>query len=530
MGDAEETRTDSRGPKRHENPTDSPASGRDAGLGNDAVIGTDEERTRRIQAEDGFLGHPRAMGTLSVMQLCWYFARLGMSSVLIFYLYTSGPQGLGLPKQEASQLVSLYFAVSVVCGVVGSYVADRILGPRRALLLSRAVEALGYACLSIPGGGVPAYAASQLLLCVAAMVGGRSAETLSGKLYARTDGSRRERGFAIIYVIQNIGSMSPLLVGAVALSAGYAQAFGTCAAMAAAGTLLMAVTDRAFFGPIGLAPDDPMPRGKRLPFLVELALATLAVVLAGAALLLHGIISVGGLSGAVSTLTVLVPVGSVWHILRSRKVSDAERGRVRAWIPLFVVNTITFVVWMQGTTTLSVYAETSVDRTLLGLEISPATFQAIPGMFAIVWGAVVSLAWAKLGRRRPSPVAKFSLGSMVWGLGPVLMALSFAVVPAGAKASPLWLIGFYGLIILGEAFTFSTGWSLSSAVAPRAFATQMVTVWGLSQSTGSALNTFVVTLWRPGFEIPYLLGLGVVAIGAGAWLLHRSSALTERMR
>ncbi len=129
-----------------------------------------------LRKQRSFLGHPKGVGTLSFMQLCNSYASYGMSAILIYYLYAVKPEGLGLSQANAAQLISLYSACSLMFGIVGSYVADRILGTRRALCFSRAVTVLAYVCLALPFGGIVGYVGAMCLLLVSAMLCGRSAD------------------------------------------------------------------------------------------------------------------------------------------------------------------------------------------------------------------------------------------------------------------------------------------------------------------------------------------------------------------
>ena len=61
-----------------------------------------QKEVKEIRAQHSFLGHPKGIGTLSFMQLCNSFASYGMSSILIYYLYTAVAEGgLGLPEADA---------------------------------------------------------------------------------------------------------------------------------------------------------------------------------------------------------------------------------------------------------------------------------------------------------------------------------------------------------------------------------------------------------------------------------------------
>ena len=186
---------------------------------------------------------------------------------------------------------------------------------------------------------------------------------------------------------------------------------------------------------------------------------------------------------------------------------------------------------MQSGTTISLYAQEVVNRNLWGFEISPTAFQTLPGALAIGWGAVMGAVWRRMGRHEPGVVRKFGLGTVVWGVGALFMCVPLALfgTASGTGVSPLWLVAFYAVIILGEAITFSSGWAISSAIAPVAFSTQMVTVWGLSQSTGSALNVLVVGLYRPGTEVLYFLGLGLIVVAAGVALTVLAPRLARSM-
>ena len=192
-------------------------------------------------------------------------------------------------------------------------------------------------------------------------------------------------------------------------------------------------------------------------------------------------------------------------------------------------NCFAMLVWTQSTSILAIYAETSVNRNLFGFEITPAAFQTLPAVLAIFWGMVVTALWTKLGKKQPSAPAKIGVGTMLWGAGPLFMILPFVLYEPGVKVSPLWLVIFYVLIILGEAFTSPVGYSSASMVAPKAFATQMMTVWSLSQSTGAALSTLAVNFYKEGSEATYFLLIGGITVVVGLVVLLLAKKLEKGM-
>ena len=77
--------------------------------------------------------------------------------------------------------------------------------------------------------------------------------------------------------------------------------------------------------------------------------------------------------------------------------------------------------------------------------------------------------------------------------------------------------------MLGEGFTCPIGYSITAVAAPKAFMTQMMTIWSMSQSTGAALTNF----YKEGSEIPFFvaIGLGVCAVGAVVAIFSKKLAV-----
>lgn len=465
-----------------------------------------------------FLGHPSAVGTLSFMNLCNGFAYGGMNAVLIYFLYKPAPEGLGFTQAEASQLISLYSTAALLCGLVGSYMADRVLGPRRALRLGRITTCLAYVVLALPFLGVVGYAANQILLCVAAMITGRSVETLAGKMYDKQD-KRRDGAFSMLYIINNVGGVAPLITGTIALATGYYPAFALCAVFAVLGAAFYLLTEKKFFGPIGDQPDDPVAPAKRTSFTVKMIAGIVVVVALIGILLGAKIVSIGSFATTISTCAIFIPIVYLAYILMSKKTTRPEAKRLSAIIPLYVCNVFAMWVWTQSTSILATYADTTVDRNLFGMTITPAAFQTWSAILAVAFGIIVTALWTRLGDHQPTVVTKMGFGTMLWGAGPLFMAIPFMLYPAGVKVSPMWLLVFYVFIMLGEAITSPSGYSAASLVAPLAFSTQMMTVWSISQSTGAALNAISVNFYHEGSEAVYFAAIGGITILVGLIVL-----------
>ena len=97
------------------------------------------------------------------------------------------------------------------------------------------------------------------------------------------------------------------------------------------------------------------------------------------------------------------------------------------------------------------------------------------------------------------------------------------------KASPLWLVGFYVVMTVGEAICYPAGTSAATSVAPLAFSTQMMTVWGFSGTAGANLSTLASNFYREGSESLYFLGIGGSTLLVGLILVIFSKRFAKGM-
>lgn len=287
-------------------------------MGSSSVNGT-ADPNEALYRDKSFLGHPKGLFTVCVKNLCSSFAYYGFTAVLIYYLYTEVSKGgLGLEKTEAAQLLSLYFALIVVCGVVGSYMSDRVFGVRKSLRIVVTIGPLPYIILAIPGSGLIGYAAAMGIHLIGSMVAGQAMTALTGKLYAKGD-ERRDGAFSYVYVISNIGAAIPSISGTVALLFGYHAAFALSAAAAIVGSAFYLIMERKVFGTIGEEPDDPMPPAarKRAVYILIAAVVITAVTLY--LLFSSGILTITRFANSVSSVALFLPVVYFIYVITSPK-------------------------------------------------------------------------------------------------------------------------------------------------------------------------------------------------------------------
>jgi amino acid/peptide:H+ symporter len=330
-----------------------------------------------------FFGHPIGLMTLFGTELWERFSYYGMRAILLYYLTdTVADGGLGLDSDTGLAVTSIYGASVYLLSVVGGWLADRVIGSRRATLYGGMVIAAGHVLLAVPGGAGVSFAG---IVCVAIGTGllKPNVSSMVGELYGRDD-ERRDSGFSIFYMGINIGSFTaPFLVGLARSIGGYHAGFAV-AAVGMGLALVAFVLGRAQLRGAGdhvanplTAADRPMLVRGGLGLVLLLALAALGALAATS--LSAGELSFGtsGIVNMISYLAFAAPIIYFVVMLRSPKVTAPERSRVRAYIPLFVAAMLFWMIFEQAASSMSAYAESRTRLDVLGLTIQPEFFQSV---------------------------------------------------------------------------------------------------------------------------------------------------------
>ena len=241
------------------------------------------------------------------------------------------------------------------------------------------------------------------------------------------------------------------------------------------------------------------------------------------------IITIKQFANTVSSVAVFLPAIYLVYVISSPKTKPEEKRRVLFIIPIFIAYCFTNLVSYQGNTVLSIYAETSVNMNFFGKEITPASFVTLQSIFSILFGSLITGLWAKLGKKQPTTPGKMGIGTLCYGISILIMVLPFQIYAPGEKASPLWLISFYAVYTVGEAICWSAGTSAATIVAPAAFATQMLTIWSMGQSTGASLSALAANFYKEGSESMYFLVIGVAVVAAAVIILVLQKPLAHGM-
>ncbi|MGI5415146.1 peptide MFS transporter [Actinomadura luteofluorescens] len=455
------------------------------------------------------MGQPRGLATLVGIGLWERFSFYGMQVVMLYYLFFSASEGgLGLSRAEATSIIGAYGGLVYLSTVIGGWVADRLLGSERTLFFSATLIMLGHVTLAV----VPGF--TGVLIGLALLVvgsGGQVGNVTSsvGHLYGDRD-RRRDNGFLLFYMGLNLGALAgPLLTGLARTRLGFHYGFGIAAIGMAIGLVLL-FAGRRHLAPRGRTVPDPLPRSAMVKVGGVAGGVLLLVVLAA----VTGALTVRHLATVITAVVLLVIIGYFAAMLRSAKVSPAERRRVYGIIPMFLINCVFWALYQQQFTVVQVYAATRIDLHILGFAMPPEFFSSAVPLFVILLTPMLVTLWSRAGSREPSTPAKFLAGVVLIGLS-FLLFLPMAG-NGGAVNPPLALTGILLVFTLAELFVSPVQLALSTELAPKAFQTQTVALLFLSTAAGSAASGMLAGFYSPEREGAYFSTLGLASLAAAA--------------
>jgi len=407
------------------------------------------------------------------------FSYYGMRAILLYFITdTVARGGLGLSANSGQVILASYSAAVYLLAIPGGIFADRIIGPWLSTLYGGVVIMAGHICLSIP---TPALAWTGIVL-VAVGTGfiKPNLSTIVGGLYDDDD-PRRDAGFQLFYMSVNLGSLaSPLVTGWLREHYGYHAGFFS-AAVGMGVALIAFIYGRHKLSAFAFTVPNPIRPQERRSFI----LASLLTVVAAAALVSVLNVLTGSLLDAISATMLIIPAGAALGY---------------------------FVLMFRS----------------LGWAITPETYQSINPATIVILAPFIGWLFTRRAGRFPSTIMKFAISVLIIGGSAFILGYGFQIWPGGAKLSPWWFLAVVFIIqTVAELFLSPVGLSTTSALAPKNFASQTMSLWLLTTATGQGLAGFIISRTENIANSTYYYGLGAVTV-AVAIILFIVAPWTER--
>ena len=437
-----------------------------------------------ISAEAGktWLGHPRGLYLLFFAEMWERFSYYGMRAILIFYLTKHFLFG----EDKAYLLYGAYTSLVYITPVIGGYLADRFLGPRKAVLVGGVFIAIGHFLIAItegPGGQDPLFLNGFYLALASIIVGTgflkANISVLVGELYARDD-HRRDPAFSIFYMGINMGGMlGPVVCGLLGELWGWSWGFGAAGVGMLAG-LVMFVWLKPWLLGKGEPPAPQQLRARTATGLSQEWTIYLAAALGVAAIWL--VIRYAELLGyALLGFSALTVVYIVWRTVGT--LGKVDRDRMFAALFLIALNPLFWGLFEQAGGSLNLYTDRFVDRQ----GVPASLFQSINPIYIVLMGPIFAALWVWLGKKgwEPSAPAKFGLALAQVGLSFLIFVWGAQSVGMAALTPVFFVFAIYFFQTTGELCLSPVGLSAMNRLAPRHLGSLIMGAWFYMTAVGN---------------------------------------------
>ena len=443
------------------------------------------------------LGHPPGLAILFFAEMWERFSYYGMRALLIFYLTQHWLFG----DKMSTAIYAAYGSMVYLMPVIGGYLADRLLGFRKAVVFGAILLVCGHTGMAIEGEAarivdgevVRDEAALQVFyFSLAFIIMGvgflkSSISNIVGQLYDDDeDTSRRDAGFTIFYMGINLGALSAgLLCGWLGQTYGWAYGFGLAGVGMLVG-LLTFVWGRPLLQGAG-EPSDPKYLSEKVVLGINREWLTYIGGLAGVVVAWFLMQRIGVVSYTLYIIAGAAGSFVIYYALKECTV--VERGRLLVVLFLTAVSVVFWALFEQAGSSLSLFSERNIilpSFSLFGtsFDVQASQLQSLNPAFIIMLAPLFSMFWIGLGKRHwePSIPTKFGLGVLQAGLGFGVLVIGCQQADAAGQVAFLWIALAYLLHTTGELCLSPIGLSAVTSLSPVRIVGAMMGVWFLSSA------------------------------------------------
>ncbi|WP_407908693.1 peptide MFS transporter [Lysobacter claricitrinus] len=466
------------------------------------------------------LGHPRPLWMLFMSEFWERFAFYGIRWALVLYVVAQFHGGDPTGEKPASELYGAYLALVYAGAIFGGFIADKLIGYQRSILLGAVIMALGLFMIAVPNEQV-------FKLGLATVIVGNGLfkpiiSTMVGKLYAPTD-QRRDSGFTIFYMGINLGAMiSPVITQYLAQ-----KIFGTDA-MPSYKVVFIAAGVGMILSLIWFWAGRGLLKGIGLPPAGKEGLGRVLMVAAGGLLIgvpaFYFLLTISA-HALQFILMALIIIPAVMLVIEAIREGTVARDKVFAMLIIFVFNVLFWAFFEQAGSSFNFLADKIVNRQFGSWEFPVAWFQSVNSVAIIVLAPILAWIWVAMGRANPSIPRKFGLGLIFNGLAFLLLMFALTkLVDAQTLKIPFWtLFMVYVIQSVGELCLSPIGLSMTTKLAPTRLAGFAMGCWFLSIAIGN--NLAGIFAGEASGEGGMTTASALHAYTTGFWLLAGSGVL-----
>ncbi|MCB5179089.1 peptide MFS transporter [Streptomyces antimicrobicus] len=468
--------------------------------------------------EKTFFGHPRGLATLFMTEMWERFSYYGMRALLVYYLVSGGADaatgsqggGLAMTAATATAIYSVYVSMVYLMAMPGGWFGDRVWGARKTVAIAGFVIMAGHFSLALPGQAM--FFLGLILVAAGSGLLKANISTMVGHLYDGPEDPRRDGGFTLFYIGINLGAfVAPFVIGTIGKEMNWHLGFALAAVGMGLG-LTQFLIGTKHLSPKSSEVPNPLSADERKAVVTKVVLGVLAVAVFYGAVVALGMYTLNWALVPLTLAGLVIPIAVLVRIKRDKDLNTAEQSRMTAYIWFFIAAAVFWMIYDQGGSTLSLFADDKTADTVFGLGFSATWYQSLNPLFVMALAPVFAWLWLWLARKNqePNTIVKFAMGLVLVGASFFVFIVPMNMAGDGTKVSPMWLVSIYMIQTIGELCLSPVGLSVTTKMAPQKYASQMMGVWFLAVTAGDC-TTGLLSL--AGVD---LNGTGIIALEASA--------------
>lgn len=464
----------------------------------------------------------RQLQTNNIVMITFWsqFSVYALNTVLVLFL--TRPllaHGLGYSHAKAYAFIGITQATSYLMPVLGGFMADQVLGVRRAILYGSIMLALAYLLVMLSGYSLAGFGDKLFIAAYALIPATNSlllgtASGLVSRIY-EDDAIQAKTAMTFYYMAINVGALLATILAPALLDSAYGPLSVLTATFIGKSIAALNFAKRyALYDNVIWGKDkEPMTAKTSYRLGVYILGIYLFTLLAYSHVHVASLVIGSGCAG-----------GIVWFLIKTLTLSGENRNKQLIAILLIFEAVVFFIIYNQMNSTLVLFANSNSNLNLFGFTILPAQYQILNPLLIIALGSQLPRFY-RLFPRFTIPY-QFAAGTLLAGLGLLIMAFASQHAVQGyvegnyialtymlITLAELWVsaigLSMIGLYCDGRNIAFAMGvWYLASSLS-NAISGQLAGWVDIPEQLQSAAQTL------PLYQHYYLwMGLAAVALGA----------------
>lgn len=426
---------------------------------------------------------PKQLFLLFFTEMWERFSFYGMRALLILYMTNV----LLYKDKESNLMYGAYNALVYITPLFGGFLADKILGFRKAIIFGGIMMTIGHLVLALP-------IEHSFFIGLGFLIIGNgyfkpNISSLLGKYYEEND-KRRDAGYAIFYMGINVGAfLGSAICGYLGQKISWHWGFGVAGIFMLIG-LMTFVLNKKILDSQGEPPNAEYLKSKPiLKIEIEKLIYAGSIFAVAIAIIM---ILFNHITQAFFAIVGIITIAYILYI--SSKEEKKHREMLWAAFSMIVFSVLFWAFYEQAGGALNLMAERNVDMNIgqtklssamVNNSINPFYIIFLTPIFALMWN------WFDAKKIKPNDPLKFGLSFIFLAIG------YFAFVYGGIQGKatgymPLFyfLIG-YLFITIGELFLSPIGLSMVTKLSPNKVLGLMMGVWFLASAFGHELAGWI---------------------------------------